>query len=350
MITLPIGGRPAQRRRSLALAATVALVGAAVGLAPAGPATASTGPPGTGCVLVEYESVSWQDAPDAGGVYTTITITNTCGDPIDGWTLGLTLAPGHTLQQGWNAHWESVGEELTATDLQWNRVLQPDTGITIGFVGTWLHAPQDPVACLINGEPCGGGEAAAEVTLTSPTDGQSIPGPCPVTFTAEPVAGSGELDQVDFYLNQEWVGSVETAPYRMLVPSSHPAVDHVGPNTAAAKAVGPGGGTASAPATFQLAAIPPALMVVACTPNYSLAPGEQAVVSFQAACAGTPAMTFEAGGEAKVTVSPPTAPAGDSYHEVTVTVAADSPPGSASVTAIPDEFGCMSGSTMVHVS
>ena len=103
---------------------------------------------------VSYQARSWTEGPGVGGFTAEVTITNT-GDPLDGWTLAITLPEGQSLTQGWSASWDP-GPPVTATNVSWNADLATGASTTVGFVGRWTGSYADPTGFTLDGTACRG--------------------------------------------------------------------------------------------------------------------------------------------------------------------------------------------------
>lgn len=99
---------------------------------------------------VTYTAKSWQT-----GFTTDITIKNTGSAPIDGWRLafGFPLTTQH-LTSGWSATWAQSGTDVTATNLAWNKTINPGQSVRIGFNGTHSGSNPSPTAFTLNGNAC----------------------------------------------------------------------------------------------------------------------------------------------------------------------------------------------------
>jgi hypothetical protein len=333
------------------LVAALALV-AAVPAAPAAAAQPASGD----CAAVDVQVTDYPTGPDTGVYMVILTITNLCPTQLSGWTLRLTLAPGHTVHQGWSANWTVTGDQVTATNVPWNAVLTgPGGSTTIGFIGSYTGTFQSPGGCTFNGAPCAGtppGNQPPEVTLTGPAGGAGIVESCPVTLAAEAADPDGAVDRVEFYLNDVLVGTDQAAPYRVEVPPGAAGPLVSGDNRAYARAVDDGApalSTDSEVVTFALRPPPPAVMVIACTPALVVEAGGVASVTYLLTAAGTTvpvdlAVTGDAGA---VTVSPASFAVDSAGQQVTVTAA----PGSAGATAtiVASSPGVPAGSVQVTV-
>lgn len=111
----------------------------------------TTLPSGGGSCDVAYVIDSqWQ-----GGFTGKVTIKNTGTSTIDGWTLRFAFpATGQAVGQGWSATWSQSGLNVSAVNLDWNRVLAPGNSTQIGFNGTWTSTNPEPTAFTLNNSAC----------------------------------------------------------------------------------------------------------------------------------------------------------------------------------------------------
>ena len=75
---------------------------------------------------------------------------------INGWTLRFAFTAGQRLTDGWSAVWSQPAgsAQVTATNLDWNRVLAPGGSTGIGFNGSHTGTNPAPAAFTLNGNPC----------------------------------------------------------------------------------------------------------------------------------------------------------------------------------------------------
>ncbi|GGO00259.1 cellulose-binding domain-containing protein [Microbispora bryophytorum] len=141
-----------------ALAGVVALTGLA---------TAGTAQAATGCA-VTYTTNDWP-----GGFTAAVTIQN-LGNAINGWTLGFTFPDSsQKVDTGWSATFSQSGQNVTATNVDYNAAIATGTSVSIGFNGTWSGSNPQPAAFTLNGVTCTG-----TTTNPSPTPSPS-PSPSP---------------------------------------------------------------------------------------------------------------------------------------------------------------------------
>jgi endo-1,4-beta-xylanase len=117
--------------------------------------TTQAGGGGTGTCQVAYGASNWGGG---GGFTASITITNTGPAAINGWTLSFAYSGQRLTPPGWGATWtQAAGSAtVTATNLDWNRTLNPGGGNTnIGFNGTFTGTSNPaPTSFTLNGTAC----------------------------------------------------------------------------------------------------------------------------------------------------------------------------------------------------
>ncbi len=115
------------------------------------PGTFTTLPTGGGSCDVSYVVESQWPGAFTGKVV----IKNTGTSTINGWTLRFAFpASGQSVTQGWSATWSQSGANVSAVNLDWNRVLAPGASTQIGFNGTWSGTNPEPAAFTLNNAPC----------------------------------------------------------------------------------------------------------------------------------------------------------------------------------------------------
>ena len=315
-------------------AAFAATAVAALSLGAVSPAAAQSN-----CLTADYDTTSWSSGGDSGGFVTNITISNDCGGPVANWTLQLTLPPGHTLQHGWSAEWTQDGDQVSATGLSWSATIAPAGWVSVGFVGAWTGAYQDPLDCTLNGAPCDGGTSTTNdepptVTLTQPSGSTaSFVPPCPFVLAADATDPDG-VDRVEFYLNGQLVGTDHTFPYRVKLTN----VYSLPPNSVAfARAYDQGTPQLSADSaarTFSVAIGTPAPNIIfACGGPLQLPAGTSEQVRFLVSSPSSQTVTLTVTGDPGITVSPTTVVSENMAVDVTVTADPDSAGATATITA-----------------
>ena len=115
------------------------------------PVTFTTSP-GSGTCKVGYQASNWGGT---NGFTANVTITNPSANPITGWTLAFSFTAGQQVTlPGWSATWSQNGAAVTATPLDWNRSIAPNTSVGIGFNGTFTTTNPAPAVFTLNGNPC----------------------------------------------------------------------------------------------------------------------------------------------------------------------------------------------------
>ncbi|MBB2744946.1 UNVERIFIED_ORG: hypothetical protein FHR35_004795 [Microbispora rosea subsp. rosea] len=135
------------------------LIGVLAGAAAlAGVTTTGTAQAATGCA-VTYTTNDWP-----GGFTAAITIQN-LGNAINGWTLGFTFPDsGQKVDTGWSATFSQSGQNVTATNVDYNAAIATGASLSIGFNGSWSGSNPTPASFTLNGVTCTG-----STTTSSPT-------------------------------------------------------------------------------------------------------------------------------------------------------------------------------------
>jgi hypothetical protein len=111
---------------------------------PSAPVTATTAPGGGGgggCEIA-YQAANWGGHP---GFTATVTVTNTSGATISGWTAGFSYTAGQDVEEpGWNGTVSQSGPAVTAVNAPWNGTLGPNASTSFGFNGTATGVGNNP--------------------------------------------------------------------------------------------------------------------------------------------------------------------------------------------------------------
>ncbi|GIJ80926.1 hypothetical protein SAMN05443287_103310 [Micromonospora phaseoli] len=210
---------------------------------------------------------------------------------------------------------------------------------TVSHIGTWAGERQTP-------------GPAAKVSLTSPAEGTVLVSVCAIRMTAVAQAQIGTIDRVEFYINDQLVGSDAHEPYGIDVPPGHPALQGSTRHTAFAHVVtvSPAATADSTSVTFGYGPPPPALMVIACPSRVEVPAGGSTTVTFVTACGGAPGLLLTVSGGPEISVTPRVSPPGNREHRITVSAAPGSTGSVAWITANADTGGCMPATAAVTVS
>jgi hypothetical protein len=117
------------------------------------PVRFTTSTPSDSTCAVDYQVTNgW-----GSGYVASLTVTNTGPSPIDGWTLTFAFpVTTESFSSGWNANWSASGQNVHATNVDWDANLAPNGGnsVSIGFVGNNSGAYPSPAAISLNGTVC----------------------------------------------------------------------------------------------------------------------------------------------------------------------------------------------------
>jgi endo-1,4-beta-xylanase len=111
-------------------------------------------PPATEDCQVTYEASNWGGSP---GFTASVTVTNTGGSTISGWTAQWDYPAGQTATPpGWNATVTQSGATVTAENASWSGTLAPNQSASFGFNGTAATAGNNPSPTVftLNGTGC----------------------------------------------------------------------------------------------------------------------------------------------------------------------------------------------------
>ena len=90
-----------------------------------------------------------------GGFNVGISIQNTGGTAINGWSLTWTWASTQQLNGVWNATGTQQGQNVTFVNASWNPTIAPGALLNgIGFNGAFSSANPSPSAFFVNGVAC----------------------------------------------------------------------------------------------------------------------------------------------------------------------------------------------------
>jgi endoglucanase len=74
---------------------------------------------------------------------------------VKGWQLRWAFGGNQSIGNIWSAGSSQKGAVVTATNLDWNRTIQPGASLTFGFIGkTDAGVNPEPGLFVLNGQPC----------------------------------------------------------------------------------------------------------------------------------------------------------------------------------------------------
>lgn len=94
-------------------------------------------------------SSSW-----AGGFNADVTVKNSGGAAINGWTLKWTFPNDQKVVSAWNATATQSGNAVTVTNLSYNGSLPAGGSTSFGFQGSSGSANSAPTGFTLNGTAC----------------------------------------------------------------------------------------------------------------------------------------------------------------------------------------------------
>jgi cellulase/cellobiase CelA1 len=114
------------------------------------PITVQVKAPTLGSCTVRYQLESqW-----AGGFNANVVVTNTSSVPISGWTLVFTFPGDQKITQLWNGTYTQTGQQVTITNLSYNRSIASGGTVNLGFNGSWVSNNTSPMLFTLNNMTC----------------------------------------------------------------------------------------------------------------------------------------------------------------------------------------------------
>ncbi|HEV8570918.1 MAG TPA: beta-1,3-glucanase family protein [Actinoplanes sp.] len=122
-----------------------------------------------------------------------VTIANTGASPMTSWKVEFDLPPGGTVGSFWGADMAASGRHRTFTSQPWNARVPVGRKVSFGLIGSGGV----PTNCLLNGAPCGSGDAAPTVAPTTvptqPVTATRAADPAPPAANPSPPPASNVL-------------------------------------------------------------------------------------------------------------------------------------------------------------
>ena len=88
------------------------------------------------------------------GLTAQVTIANTGGSAVNGWSLGFTLPAGQTITSGWNATYSPASGSVTARNASYNGTIAAGSSVSIGFQASHTGGSAAPSGFTLNGAAC----------------------------------------------------------------------------------------------------------------------------------------------------------------------------------------------------
>jgi endo-1,4-beta-xylanase len=109
----------------------------------------TTPPPSSSACRITYVTSAWNT-----GLTANLTIANTGGSAISGWSLAFTLPAGQAITSGWNATYSPASGQVTAKNVSYNGAIAPNASVGIGFQATHTGNSGKPTSFTLNGAAC----------------------------------------------------------------------------------------------------------------------------------------------------------------------------------------------------
>lgn len=88
------------------------------------------------------------------GFVAEVTVTNTAGTAINGWTLSFVYGAGQRIASSWNATVTQASGTVDAEAENYNKTIASGASVTFGLVGTWSGTNPAPTTFTLNGAAC----------------------------------------------------------------------------------------------------------------------------------------------------------------------------------------------------
>jgi acetylxylan esterase len=105
--------------------------------------------PEPGACRVAYTTNAWNI-----GLTASVTVTNTGGAPLSGWSLSFDLPAGQTIVSGWGASYSPGSGAVTARPASYNSTLAAGASVRIGFQASHTGDTGEPASFTLNGVSC----------------------------------------------------------------------------------------------------------------------------------------------------------------------------------------------------
>lgn len=112
----------------------------------ADPTPTITVTPASGVHVAYHMNAQWP-----GGFSATMTVTNKSSTTVQGWNLQFSFPEDQKITQSWSSSFSQTGQQVTITNVDYNKVINPGQTITLGFNGTWTSNNTSPTTFLLNG-------------------------------------------------------------------------------------------------------------------------------------------------------------------------------------------------------
>lgn len=149
--------------------------------------SAVTAQAAAGCQVAYSVASQWP-----GGFTGNVTVTN-LGDPVAGWTLRWSYGAGQQVSQAWGATVAQSGDQVSATNVDYNANLATNGSTSFGFNASWNNSGNPaPTGFTLNNVACTGGPTPTTPPPTTPpptTPPPTTPPPTTPPPTSPPQTG-----------------------------------------------------------------------------------------------------------------------------------------------------------------
>ncbi|NUT53269.1 MAG: protein kinase [Saccharothrix sp.] len=145
-VTSPVGGTSTTPSTTGAATSTTTTTEATTTTTSAATTTTTTRPAASGCAARLGITNSWP-----GGYQAQVTVRNTSGQPLNGWTVTWPRPDGHTISNLWDGTVKMDEDSVTVTNAAHNAKLSAGGSLVFGFTANGPGTPDPDLACTSNG-------------------------------------------------------------------------------------------------------------------------------------------------------------------------------------------------------
>lgn len=90
----------------------------------------------------------------SGGFQGEVTVANTSGSAVNGWTLRWSYPAGQQINQMWGGEYGQRGADVTVDNAPWNATIPAGGQVSFGFIASWQGSNPAPAAFTLNSTAC----------------------------------------------------------------------------------------------------------------------------------------------------------------------------------------------------